>query len=280
MEQIFSLKQKSFVASDGVTICYYSSPISKSRITLLFIHGVGYDAQSWKEEQEALFNLDYQSISIDLRGHGLSGNPTEIESYSFARLAQDVVELIGKLNLKSVVLVGHSMGGMVAMYLAGTSHIEIAGLVLIETSCRVDFFGLPTIINQKLSHVLKAMAYALPSGYPKKHDSYDKFAGKDDLDVSRIASDITSTSLRSYLMACSKAASFDATELLKSIKIPALVIAGEKDTIIPVESAVDLAHRLPQGEYALIPDANHTVTTSNPENLSRIISRFAQEIKV
>ncbi len=95
---------------------------------LLFLHGTGCDALDWKAVIDKLPD-EHRCIAPDFRGHGQSTVPTQ--AFSLTDLANDVSCLADHLNLQELVIIGHSLGGMVAMEVARRSS-SVAGLVLLE----------------------------------------------------------------------------------------------------------------------------------------------------
>ena len=95
---------------------------------VLFLHGTGCDASDWAGVIEGL-PQHLRCIALDFRGHGQSTVP--IHRFTLAHLADDVGHLIDYLELQRLVIVGHSLGGMVAMEVARHSS-SVAGLVLLE----------------------------------------------------------------------------------------------------------------------------------------------------
>ena len=95
---------------------------------LLFLHGTGCDASDWAAVIEGL-PRNLRCIAIDFRGHGQSSVPTQ--HFMLANLAGDVLHLTDDLELQEFVIVGHSLGGMVAMEVARRSS-SVAGLILLE----------------------------------------------------------------------------------------------------------------------------------------------------
>ncbi|HVD97048.1 MAG TPA: alpha/beta hydrolase [Cytophagaceae bacterium] len=101
----------------------------KGDTTLLFVHGSYIDQSYWKE-QVTHFNPRYKVVTFDLPGHGKSGRNRK--DWSVKGFAEDVSTLIDELDLKNVVLIGHSMGGDINL-IAATAHPEhIAGFVGID----------------------------------------------------------------------------------------------------------------------------------------------------
>ena len=95
---------------------------------LLFLHGTGCDASDWIPVTERL-PRDQRVIALDFRGHGQSSVPTQ--PFTLGNLADDVLHLANRMGLHELVIVGHSLGGMVAMEAAQRSS-SVTGLVLLE----------------------------------------------------------------------------------------------------------------------------------------------------
>ena len=107
-------------------MAYHDS--GKSGQPLLFLHGTGCDASDWTQVIEKL-PCERRCIALDFRGHGQSSAPTQ--RFTLADLADDVRHLTDHLGLGKFVIVGHSLGGMVAMEVARRSS-SVVGLVLLE----------------------------------------------------------------------------------------------------------------------------------------------------
>ena len=95
---------------------------------LIFLHGTGCDASDWMSVADAL-PRNQRCIALDFRGHGQSPVPTQ--PFTLTDLAEDVLHLVDNLRLQELVIVGHSLGGMVAMEVAQRSS-RVIGLVLLE----------------------------------------------------------------------------------------------------------------------------------------------------
>lgn len=95
---------------------------------LIFLHGTGCEASDWMPVTNRLPH-NQRFIALDFRGHGQSTVPTQ--PFTLTDLAEDVLHLVNHLNLQKSVIVGHSLGGMVAMVVAQRSS-RIIGLLLLE----------------------------------------------------------------------------------------------------------------------------------------------------
>jgi len=100
---------------------------------LLLLHGFTGNHQSWQTVADA-FKNEYQLIMPDLIGHGQTDAPTDANRYTMDKLAEDIITLLDTLNIEKTNLLGYSMGGRVAVYLAVHFPERINKLILESTS--------------------------------------------------------------------------------------------------------------------------------------------------
>lgn len=101
----------------GEKIAYYDSKRSESGKTIVFLHGLGEHSGYWRVTTKAL-EKRHRVIAIDLMGHGKSSKPAQKEFYSLRNQAKLIHLLLENLGIEKVFLVGHSMGGQIAMHFA------------------------------------------------------------------------------------------------------------------------------------------------------------------
>jgi len=114
----------STLALNGVTIGYREAG---SGFPVLLLHALGSDASTWDEFARALAGAGRSAIALDLRGHGASSRTGTYDLYA---MADDVVRFLDHRGLDQVDLVGHSMGGGVAMLLTGLHPHRVRRLVI------------------------------------------------------------------------------------------------------------------------------------------------------
>lgn len=139
---------------DGVTLRYEEAGTGEP--ALLFIHGWTCNRTNWSH-QFAHFAKNHHVVSVDLRGHGESDKPDE--DYSIDGFVEDIVWLIGQLGLDKPVIVGHSMGGCIAMHLA-RKHPEVASAVVLIDSPIVPLPEAMAPIRAQLFAGFDSPAYA------------------------------------------------------------------------------------------------------------------------
>src|SRR5690606_38280884 len=98
--------------------------------TLFFIHGAFIDNTYWKSQIDH-FSEKYRVIAMDLPGHGNSGSNRN--NYNIEEFGKDAVALIDHLNLEKVILIGHSLGGDVALEVAVALPEKIIGFIGVDT---------------------------------------------------------------------------------------------------------------------------------------------------
>jgi pimeloyl-ACP methyl ester carboxylesterase len=116
------------VSEDGVDIYYKIKGVGN--YSLVFVHGWCNDMTYW-ENQTLAFSSGYKVITLDLAGHGFSGN--ERESWTMDAFGQDVASVIKREGVENIILIGHGMGGAVILEAARLIPERIIGLVGVDT---------------------------------------------------------------------------------------------------------------------------------------------------
>lgn len=122
-----ALRVDTLAASDGVPIVY--DVRGSGDPTLVFIHCWACDRDFWREQLDT-FAVEHRVVALDLPGHGASGRGRA--EWSIPGLGADVAALVNALALPRVVLIGHSMGGPVALAAARLLRGRVAGVVCVD----------------------------------------------------------------------------------------------------------------------------------------------------
>jgi pimeloyl-ACP methyl ester carboxylesterase len=117
------------LSRDGVTLCYEEA--GQGGPPLLFVHGAFCDHSHFQPQFER-FRTTHRVVSVDLRGHGESDKP--VQDYTIAGFADDLAWLCGELGLYQPAIIGHSMGGMIALDLAARYPTLPSAIVALDST--------------------------------------------------------------------------------------------------------------------------------------------------
>ncbi|MET8678798.1 alpha/beta hydrolase [Streptomyces sp. NPDC004647] len=269
-------------------------------LTVVFCHGYCLNQDSWHFQRAALRGA-VRTVHWDQRSHGRSGrgfDQAEGIPVTIDQLGRDLKAVLDAAVPEGpVVLVGHSMGGMTVMALAGHYpefiRERVAGIALVGTSAgklgEVNY-GLPVAgvnaIRRFLPGVLKALGSQVELVEWGRRATADLFAGlikrysfsSRDVDpsVARFAERmIESTPIDVVAEFYPAFQEHDKAEALAAFQnLPVLVLAGEEDLVTPSSHSEAIAELLPGAELVLVPDAGHLVMLEHPETVTDRLSEL------
>jgi pimeloyl-ACP methyl ester carboxylesterase len=234
---------------------------------LLFLHGIDYFAQ----HRPFLDRLAKEFRVVAPRHPGFGASPRPGWMRTIGDLAYLYLDLVDRLALDGVTLVGASFGGWLAMELAVRSTARLGGLVLID-SLGLKFGGRDEAEIADIYAFSAAEAVARTFADPRNAPDY---AALDDAAVEEVARDREAAVLygwRPYMHNPSLA------HWLHRVKVPSLVIWGEKDRIVAPAYGAHLTQRLQNARFVPIAAAGHYPQIEQPDAVAQAIAGFAQEI--
>ncbi len=269
--------------SDSTEIAYIDE--GKGKCTLLFLHGLGSYLKAWTKNIEVL-KEDYRCIALDLPGYGKSSKENEVSDMTF--FAETVRSFMDKLKLKKVILVGHSMGGQVAMHTVLKSDRNIKKLILIAPA------GFETFTEQEstwLQSVYTAeLIKATTEEQIAKNFEINFFQMPDDArfmieDRLYMRQTVEYDDYCEMVPKCVKGMLDEPVfEELPGIKMPTLVVYGKNDYLIPnkylhpdltpIEVAVSGQKQIAKSTLKMIPNAGHFVQWEQSEEVNKVILKF------
>ncbi len=123
---------------DGVPVSYETH--GAGTVALVFVHGWSCDRSYWREQAEP-FSHEFQVVTVDLAGHGESGRGRE--AWTIGAFGGDIAAVVEELDLKRIILIGHSMGGDVIVEAARRLPGRVAGLVWVDAYRRLGISRTP-----------------------------------------------------------------------------------------------------------------------------------------
>ena len=238
---------------------------------LLLIEGLGQSIWAWRE-QVPVFAERFRTITYDTRGTGRSVVPTE--PYGIDDLAEDAADVLGG---RTAHLVALSMGGYVALTLALARPELVRSLVLVGTGAG----GPERVPREQWVRDAYAAAIGLPyeeygrrtlpltfsGGWAERNG--DRF---EEILAARGKHPTPEETLDAHINACYGYYARGCE--VERIDVPALVVHGDEDLIVPVENGRMLASRLPNARYVELPRVGHNVPIEVPETFNGLVLEF------
>ncbi|EEP76376.1 predicted protein [Uncinocarpus reesii 1704] len=243
-------------------------------LTLFFIHGLGSSSSYYFPIIPYLSSLGHRCITLDTHGSGASAY-TASAGNSIASIASDVTGLLDALHItQNVVVIGHSMGGIVASQLAlSDASGRIKAVVLIgpvnPNPAAADVFGKRIKIVEEQG--MEAMATTIPQGATGARCST--------LVHAFIRQLLISTDTNGYISLCRTIAEAPAPDYA-SIKIPVLLLAGEEDKSAPLSGCEKIleGYQSQVKKMKVLTGVGHWHVLEAPDEVQQAISGFLDEL--
>jgi pimeloyl-ACP methyl ester carboxylesterase len=277
-----------FIAVNGLRV--YTRSMGQGAPALVLLHGLGSSTVSWDDVAGALASR-HRVISLDRPGFGLTSRPMRGEwsgasPYGADAQADLIVGLLDTLNVRQAILVGHSAGGTIAAVTALKHPDRVRALVLVDAAIyqgggapawtrpllatpQMRWYGplLVRYIFGQRGDRLIASAWYDPAGItPERLAAYRRPLQVANWD--RAFWEVTLANRPLNLPA-----------RLDELKLPALVITGDRDTWVDTELSLRLAGELPQAELAVIPQCGHVPQEEQPAEFLKAITPFLEKLR-
>jgi pimeloyl-ACP methyl ester carboxylesterase len=227
--------------------------------TVVCLHASGGNGAAFDGLLAALAPA-HSPLALDLPGHGRSGGLDSLGSIE--RMAQFVAAFLARWGIARPVLLGHSMGGAVALQLALTRPASVRGLVLVASGARFRGAALPLV--ERVVAGKERRPFFRDAYSPKASPEVLRRGFLEDLKTDPRA-------LAGDLAACR---AFDAEAALAGLTVPTLVAIGEDEDPEQRARGELLAARIPGATLARIAGAGHMVPLEQPDALAAAVGEF------
>jgi 3-oxoadipate enol-lactonase len=258
-----------FVRVNGIAV-QYSREGLQAGMPLVFINSLGTDLRIWDNLVQH-FAGRFSILRYDKRGHGLSDCPPG--PYTIRDHTNDLEGLLAHLKIEDAILVGISVGGMIALDYAARHPEGIKALVLCDTAAQI---GTADMWNERIAALRESGMDVLLEGILTRWFA-PGFASQRPADYRGYANMLTRTPLMGYTATCEAIRDADLTEAAGTIQTRSLVLCGAEDTATPPDLARGLADTLVDARFELIESAAHLPCIEQPDVMAAKMNQFFME---
>jgi 3-oxoadipate enol-lactonase len=241
---------------------------------IIFIHGFPFDHNMWHNQINSL-SSSYFCISYDIRG--LGDTAAGDGQFTMEMLADDVRTVVERMNLKKPVLASLSMGGYISLRAVEKYENLFNALILCDTKSAADnndaklkrAAGIEKINKEGVKSFVEEF---IPNCFAEESvkklgDTYEE--------ILKRSSGFPAAGVKGCLLAM--AGRTDTSDFLSKIKIPVLLLCGEKDKLTPPQVMKEMAEAIKGSEFHIIPRAGHITPLENPDEVNRRIKEFLKK---
>ena len=229
---------------------------------VVLLHGMTGSTKDWAN-QIGVLSPEYKVVAIDMRGHGKSAVPKTEAEYSIPIFAEDVLGILNLLHIKKCCLVGHSVGGFIALQFALSYGERLAGLVLVNTSSG-QFERNPISpyqLNQKIVDLARSQGLRAAS---EREGTWRQ---------------VLMASAVGYIHSTRAVAKWHLlTSRLSEIRVPTLIFWGDEDT--PFAKAVKILEKgISDSSLVTVPGVGHSPHQEAHEVFNESLLKFLEKVK-
>jgi len=273
--------------SDGSPLFYESWGERGALMPVLFCDGIGCDGYVWRYLRDDLGPRF--CLHPHYRGHGRTAAPVDPQRVTIEDLADDVACVLDDALVDRAVLIGHSMGVQVALETYRRHRDRVTGLVLIcgapshplrtfRGSATLDellptiqkwIHRVPRVINRVTRLVLPTkLAYEVASRLEIRRELVEP------ADFMPYLEGIARIDSRLFIAMLSAAGQHSADDVLPSIEVPVLVVAGDRDGFTPPDRSRTMAAAIPDAELLELQNGSHTAPIEHPQLVDDAVRDF------
>lgn len=247
----------------GTLVVTEGGPRASGALPVVFVHSLAGNSGHWASQFRHL-SRERRAIALDLRGHGRS-DPPRNGDYTIHGMAGDVAAVADSLGLDRFVLVGHSLGGGVALTYAGAHPARIAGLLLVD-----PIGDAKQIPAREATEFLEG----LESNYEEMIRTYwTSIAGPDSAVREHLLADLRATPRLAVLRSLRSVMQFDPAAALARYQGP------EFSIVTPQNDQAFSLHRVGEGfPYRVVQGTGHWIHLDKPDEFNRMLDDFLESV--
>lgn len=294
MTTLSSLKEGKVISFDGTEIYYrsFGKSSGKSHPPIVCCNGLGVGTFFWVYLERAFRTL-HQVVTWDYRGHGKSELKKNPKNYNLFALVKDLKSVVDELGLEKPVLVGHSLGVQVILEFYRRWPEKVGGMVLCFGT-----YGRPMdhFYNTRLSRYLFRILHEVALAFPRESNLISRILLQNPLsffmggvmkvmhtgminkkDTEQYIEHLLSVDPTFFQMLLKSAQDHSSEDMLRSIRVPTLILAGELDQFTPVWLSKKMHRLIPDSELLVMHKATHAGLVEQPDLINLRIEKFIND---
>ncbi len=244
---------------------------------LVFLHALATNRYLWTHQIFA-FARDYKVVSIDLRGHGLSSTPSS--GYSIAELSADILAVFDHAEIERAVLVGNSVGGMVAMQTSLAAPDRVRANVILSSGTNLGA-AIPDEIMTAYEKRFDAVYTLVLEGAISEKTKRERGEVAEFLDGCYRAD--PSRTRQAFLASIADPGGvfgWNIRDRLAEIQQPTFLLSGADDKSLPPGSHEELTLGIADAQVKVVPDVGHYYQLERPDDFNRDLQSFLEGLKI
>jgi 3-oxoadipate enol-lactonase len=233
-----------------------------------FMHSLMLDGGMWAEQATPLVQSGFGVLRVDIRGHG--GSDPAGSSADMDDLAGDLVRVVELLEIRTMHLIGLSLGGMIAQAFATNHPARLLSLTLCDT-LPATLSASRDMLSQRIESVRQSRSVSQLAEATMQRFLTEEFKADNPGRWRELHETIRGTTSDGYVACGGATLNFDFTERLRSFPVRTLVVCGSADPLTPPDENRRLATMVPRGRYQEIPGARHLSNVEKPATFNRIM---------
>ena len=280
----------SFNSFDGTPIYY---EVRGQGEPLVLVYGIACLMNHWHYQID-YFAKHYKVITFDLRGHQKSTPVTTKENLTMEALAKDIIGLLGHLQIKKAHFAGHSFGAPLLLKTYEMDPAIFLSMIFINGFAKNPIKGMFGL------DVIEPFFYFVKSQYQQQPDMWNSLwkmavdnpmamylsalAGGFNLrvahfkDIEVYARGVARMNLEIFITLFEELMKYDGSAMLSEIKVPVLIISGERDMVTPLRFQQDFKDQIKHSELVIVPYGSHCTQLDFPDYTNLKIEKFLHSI--
>jgi 3-oxoadipate enol-lactonase len=255
---------------DGVAIRYCDEGRRDLPSTLVFANSLGTDMRIWADVAR-VFIETMRFVRYDKRGHGMSDTPDA--PYTLEDHVNDLDALLEYLGIDNAIIVGVSVGGLIAQGVVLKNSERVRGLILCDTAAKI---GTTEAWDERIDAIRADGLESIGDRIMERWFS-NEFRSGSSAELKLWRNLFVRTPIEGYVGTCAALRDADMRETLGTLDMPVLCVCGDEDGATPPEMVKELVGMIPGASYLEVARSGHLPCIEQPAILANAISAFISE---